>query len=72
MPAQALELIAVPGKVLIEADSPVGIGIKFDHPSVDAVGLELVIPGSVEGVSERDTAPVTPRPSGGPVPQRYI
>ena len=47
---QAPELFAVREKVLVDADSPIRISVKFDHPSVEAIGLELIVPGSVEKV----------------------
>src|SRR5712671_7364289 len=36
----------------IEADAAVRLGVELDHPSLDAVGIELRVDGAVQRVGE--------------------
>src|SRR5215213_9799528 len=45
-------------EVGVEAHPALGVGIELDHPALDAVGIELSIPGQVEGVGDIDAAPI--------------
>src|SRR5215218_1012037 len=46
-------------EVRVEGHPAFGVGIELDHPALDAVGIELGVPGHVEGVGEVD-APAIP------------
>ena len=45
-------------EVRVEAHPPVGIGIELDQPALDALGIELRVPGHVERVGQVDAAPI--------------
>src|SRR5215203_3635801 len=46
-------------EVRVEGHPAFGVGIELDHPALDAVGIELGVPGHVEGIGEVD-APAIP------------
>src|SRR5215212_1505460 len=46
-------------EVRVEAHAALRVGIELDHPALDAVGIELRVPGQVERVGEVD-APAIP------------
>src|SRR5215212_12162556 len=45
-------------EVGIKAHAARRVGIELDHPPLDALGIELRVPGQVERVGDVDTAPV--------------
>src|SRR6266478_9835364 len=42
----------------IEADAAFRIGVELDHPSLDAIGIELWVDGAVQRIGEIDPPPV--------------
>src|SRR5215213_3148865 len=42
----------------VDAHAPRRVGVKLDHPALDTLGVELRIPGEVEGVGDVDTPAV--------------
>src|SRR5215204_5754004 len=42
----------------VDAHTPRRVGDELDHPALDPLGIELRIPGQVEGVGDVDTATV--------------
>src|SRR5258706_10814659 len=38
----------------IEADTAIRLGVELDHPSLDAVGIELRVDGAVQRIGEID------------------
>jgi hypothetical protein len=48
--ARADALLELDEEVRIEGQATRGMGIHLRHPPADTVGVELVIPGRVEGI----------------------
>src|ERR1700722_9977703 len=45
-------------EVLVELEAAVRFDVRFDHPRADSVGIELVVPGSVERIREVEMATI--------------
>src|SRR5271170_3076801 len=45
-------------KCWVEVHAALGLGIELDHPTANAFGIELGVPGGVERVGEIDAATV--------------
>src|SRR3546814_17369874 len=55
-------IVELQEEVGIRFDAAVGFGIELDHPALDAVRVELAVPGPVQRVRELDSPAVTARP----------
>src|SRR5437660_2061720 len=47
-------VVALQEKVFVKRDAAIASGIKFHHPTADAVGIELLVPRRIERVGEID------------------
>ena len=45
-------IAALDKKVLVEFDAALWIGLKLDHPTPHAIGIELFVPSGVKRVGE--------------------
>src|SRR3954454_10491462 len=54
----AAKLVAVRKEPLVHAQAATGVDVELGHPGADAVGMELVVPRTVERVGEVDPAAV--------------
>src|SRR5205823_11335578 len=50
--AAPAERIAFDEEALVEADAAALADVQLGHPRADAVGVELLVPGTVQGVGE--------------------
>src|SRR5206468_3028557 len=51
-------IVALDEEILVERDAAVRTGIKFHHPTANAVRIKLLVPGRVKRVGKIDPLPI--------------
>ena len=48
-------IVAFEEKIFVQRDAAIVARVKFHHPTTDAVGIELLVPGGIKRVGEIDS-----------------
>src|SRR5205807_1776013 len=54
----AAEITEVYKEVWIKFHHAVGVDVELDHPAIHSVRIKLLVPGSIKGIGEIDTASI--------------